>query len=1717
MRQGGKRGKRAGRLRQLFQHKRLGAGLALTLTLAVGFGVPLGDASSSYALTAPDEHSPADDAVSLVPADEALETPQGSSEGDAADLQNDPGEGERTPLGDAPLEETPTDAPDSDSVDGEDAPSVPNETDEKLKLSPMLQSAEEELSVGTFAMPTTEPHLIWEVTHNGNLVGGATVQMSGPRSGTSWNNTSNILDCTSAPGPCAEDSFDQDPTPGKFAVAKRLIGTATSTQPIAHGEVFRIRPLSTGAPSGMQWMTAPTNNNWMEIPRNGNTATSAAWPSGTPGYTFDSSRLRLVESPSLTWSVKQETAPVKDGIVTLEGPRISNSNWTRAVQVADCTTYPDPCPSVLMDQDPRAGEFKVHTMRWATATGFATQAIDRTKRYQITPYDSPVGYQWDGTDSLVVGGTGNNASGWPANTAYHLGTFQVTQSAKLIWDVSDQNGPVGGATVQLQGAYSNGNWGQSYYVTDCSQGPCHPESMDQNPAPGKFEVDTLRGLNGALQTVVQVEEGRRYRITPVGSIPEYQWDSSGWQLIPQAANNANNGVNWTADLEYTFNDLKVAGGRPFSDFCSAPAVPNAYYSLNRPSGNSANIQRLQYNEDETSILAGATKIGGQGTGTSAGQVTFSDTNTSANALGVTPTGIFYFTAQDGRLGEDYVANRRNATVYRFDPSADAAPYPVFNMDLLSPTTGTIVSGDATIYNEREEFYFAYYSESQVEGKLRFHLYRYSHGDGQRTGEVQHVDVVKPAGFSAGMNGDFSFDGQNNIQFLISNGDTPGITVSGLVNASDFQPNPSAHALPDVTLIQGTVQEGPTAVPYGRINGVTYTKGGRAIVQQSTYTEEGWFFPPTRYNQNSLIQLPSLTGQTAKREFNTTGIGSLVDLASCDTPTTISVKKNVIGERFEDSDQFRLDAKRTLGTSVDTFTSATTTGTSAGLQQEQIGPFVTTLAGTFSATETFTDGTDPDKYTTSWECHVLDASGEAGASFASSSDSGAQPRNISFNLSGENVPAGVVPGADLECIFTNEALRDKLVVSKTSDPMTGTAVDEEDLVKFTLTFDNTDGTLPADVDHIDHLFDVLDDADFVNETGDVVAEPYFTFGGGTPDLTATWASTNEQIAISGEVPAGQSRTVSFSVKVKLNAADASERQKTDANSAQAGYLLRNYLTPATVTTPPEVCEHVDGEPPTCTEHPVKAWTVTKESLPASGARLHAGGNAHYKVTAKKLSSSTVIDDLVFTDDLTNVFNSAGFAPEAAVPGGALKRGIYFFDAEGFTLNSVTQSDTNSGRNTDVQTAPVAAYEGEAAVPDPEGSVGGTWTITSERVHVPKNAVRAELWFAVQAGEPMAIPGTWPTNQFTGNPAAPTMGAKFTNYVTASANTAPAQCATGSANTSDPNFPAECQVTHELQENYFTVRKDAQGPSVDAVNLDANGNVSDSAYGSDTTGMWNMVGHQFEIRNNIDGAPSAGPAVELCRTTYNPGPPETPLAERAWNGVFTDSGTPDWSENSETLAAIIAWNNAHPELAEADKLPLCATFYAQGKLETYTQAELEVLNAAVGGPSGQTGRWRSENLGTGEYWLVETKAPSHQISTGGTQIRPVPGIQLLAEPVPFKIWPDAAEESPTHPQSQHGKGQLDVSTGSSFSEWLARCQPGVDQPIGQRPVACVNPTGYLMLVKDPSARSLPLSGGQLLGILTTGGLVVLVGAIAGVMWWRRREANRISAEELTQTTP
>ncbi|MBD8029996.1 DUF7927 domain-containing protein [Corynebacterium gallinarum] len=688
-----------------------------------------------------------------------------------------------------------------------------------------------------------------------------------------------------------------------------------------------------------------------------------------------------------------------------------------------------------------------------------------------------------------------------------------------------------------------------------------------------------------------------------------------------------------------------------------------------------------------------------------------------------------------------------------------------------------------------------------------------------------------------------------------------------------------------------------------------------------------------------------------------------------------------------------------------------------------------------------------------------------------------------------------PGNNIVCTYRNVAREPQLEAEKEVFDASGNVVDRDSVVNanetisYKLTFRNS-GTAAMELDYRDYLGDVLDDAQFVTNSvrisnGEETAYPNHMDDPGIV-VTEQLNQLNPQLGITGTVQRAQTRTVWFRVTVLSNQDNAGPRQEgivrsSDEAPNQVGYMLSNYLLPAGSPVPQACPEPAPGEPSSCTQHPVPAWSVAKDSRPADGARLHKGGNTHYQIIATKMNAATPLEDLVFEDDLTHVFKTAGWAPGAAVPGGALKRGIYFFDENDQALDA-------AGEPVGTVAVPVAAFdENSGYVPEPTFHVDtGRWIIRSLPVTLPVNAVRAEMWFAVEAGQlPANIPSNWPEDS---NPA---FGSKYVNYVRAQAQDAllPNQCSLATTNApntgfsptapipQDVDFPEACRVIHQMSDNYFTIRKDARGAGVEFPD-------SISGWG-DSTGLTNMVGHEFEIRDDQGGAPTDHPSVKLCRAEYNP---------TIWDGNFISGGTPDWGEDSATLAAIIAHNNTLPA-GSPNELPLCGLFYPQGTFSGQPHA------------GGQDGRWRSEYLSEGDYWLVETKAPELQINNAGTERRPVPGVQLLAQPIGFRVWPEAdapyfGTQNPQ--QSMEGRGQLDIEGLEQD-----RCSPGA--PVGERPVACVNPTGYLMIVQDVVPITMPLTGGKGTTWLIVAGSGVITASVIGLWLWRRNQSRRIIGGE------
>jgi len=194
----------------------------------------------------------------------------------------------------------------------------------------------------------------------------------------------------------------------------------------------------------------------------------------------------------------------------------------------------------------------------------------------------------------------------------------------------------------------------------------------------------------------------------------------------------------------------------------------------------------------------------------------------------------------------------------------------------------------------------------------------------------------------------------------------------------------------------------------------------------------------------------------------------------------------------------------------------------------------------------------------------------------------------------------------------------LVHSKSVSPVSGTPVEVGQVLTYTLTFDNTNGVAPATVDTSDDLSAVLDDA--------TLDPASVTSGAG---LTATPAGTDLQVT--GTVPAGATRTVTYQVTVKPFA-------------QQGDHSITNALA----------CEPGDPSPcaPATTTNPVRHVVLTK--VKTSPVAPDTGDQVAYALTVHNdgMGDWTAGDPASVTDDLTDVLDDASWDGAAAASAGSV---------------------------------------------------------------------------------------------------------------------------------------------------------------------------------------------------------------------------------------------------------------------------------------------------------------------------------------------------------------------------------------------------------------------------------------------------------------------------------
>ncbi|WP_260405841.1 DUF11 domain-containing protein [Microbacterium sp. G2-8] len=183
----------------------------------------------------------------------------------------------------------------------------------------------------------------------------------------------------------------------------------------------------------------------------------------------------------------------------------------------------------------------------------------------------------------------------------------------------------------------------------------------------------------------------------------------------------------------------------------------------------------------------------------------------------------------------------------------------------------------------------------------------------------------------------------------------------------------------------------------------------------------------------------------------------------------------------------------------------------------------------------------------------------------------------------------------------------------------TPVAEGTTLTYTLFFENS-GQAPAAVDFTDDLTHVVDDAD-------VTVEPTSTNG-------LEVERDGVHIFVSGEVPAGDTRTVTYEVTMK-----ADEERGDDI---AANFLLEG---PPPEEPPLPVCQPTDAEHPDCTMTPV-GHLLTSKAVEASSDPVTEGTELTYTLTFDNQGEGAAIVD--HEDDLSGVLDDAELsaAPEAS---------------------------------------------------------------------------------------------------------------------------------------------------------------------------------------------------------------------------------------------------------------------------------------------------------------------------------------------------------------------------------------------------------------------------------------------------------------------------------------
>lgn len=200
------------------------------------------------------------------------------------------------------------------------------------------------------------------------------------------------------------------------------------------------------------------------------------------------------------------------------------------------------------------------------------------------------------------------------------------------------------------------------------------------------------------------------------------------------------------------------------------------------------------------------------------------------------------------------------------------------------------------------------------------------------------------------------------------------------------------------------------------------------------------------------------------------------------------------------------------------------------------------------------------------------------------------------------------------VFCTDNPIGELEAWKTVDPASGTAVRAGETATYTIHFANA-GKAPISVSHDDVLSGVLDDADITERPT------------ASSDALTVSPVADGRFTVAGKLAAGQTATVSYTVKVK-------------ADGKRGDDQLGNFLVPKG-DEPPAKCDPVPGDRPNCTVNPVSDVAVTKTSDPTSGTQVKPGQDVTYTLTFTNRSKNaeSALAPVDYTDHMRDVLDDA----------------------------------------------------------------------------------------------------------------------------------------------------------------------------------------------------------------------------------------------------------------------------------------------------------------------------------------------------------------------------------------------------------------------------------------------------------------------------------------------